>query len=99
MVAQSSQNQPKNQEPWRDKSGKALDCQDKLELLEQRLAEVRTMAGETLADGLLLGVEEAQLRQALRETTDRLPNPFASTAPTPAPKPEPAPDQKLESQE
>ena len=89
MGADSSQNQPKNQKVWRDGSGKAIDCQDKLRLLEQRLAEVRTMASETLADGLLLGVEETQLRQALRETTDSLANPFAAK---PEAKPEPEPE-------
>ena len=52
---------------WRDKQGAPLDCADKLRLLNASLAELRVLAQESYADGLLMGVAEPQLRAAFAE--------------------------------
>ncbi|MDA7982010.1 MAG: hypothetical protein MPK06_03875 [Alphaproteobacteria bacterium] len=61
---------------WRDPSGRVLDCEDKTKLLDERLAELETLAQDTFADGILIGVDEKQLRASLAQIMERLRNPW-----------------------
>ncbi|MGR4000419.1 MAG: hypothetical protein OD811_01300 [Alphaproteobacteria bacterium] len=63
-------------EVWRDSSGEALDCEDKILLLNARLEEIESLAQDTFADGLLMGVDEGQLRSAFTMLAGRLRNPW-----------------------
>jgi len=61
---------------WRQPDGQALSCRDKIKVLNENLEELRQMAQDALEDGLVMGADEAQLRQTLRGLVDSLTNPY-----------------------
>jgi uncharacterized protein (UPF0335 family) len=62
---------------WRSPSGEPLSCVEKIKVLEENLAELREMAQDALADAVLMGGDERQLRQVLHDLVDALENPYA----------------------
>lgn len=56
-----------NQTPlvWRQPDGTPVSCQEKLKVLEENLAEVRQVCQDAFEDALLIGCDEAQVRQVL----------------------------------
>ena len=61
---------------WRDSSGQLLDCEDKIALLNERLQEIESLAQDTFADGLLMGVDESQLRSVFARLVGHLRDPW-----------------------
>lgn len=61
---------------WRQPDGKAVSCTEKIKVLNENLAELLEMAQDALEDGLLMGCDEAQLREVLHGLVDRLENPY-----------------------
>ena len=61
---------------WRQPDGKPVSCTEKIKVLNENLAELREMAQDALEDGLLMGCDEAQLREVLHGLVDRLENPY-----------------------
>jgi hypothetical protein len=61
---------------WRQPDGEALSCRDKIKVLNENLEELRQMAQDALEDGLVMGADEGQLRQALHALVDSLANPY-----------------------
>ncbi len=57
---------------WRKPSGAPVSCVEKIKVLNENFAELRSLAQETLDDALLLGCSESQAREALREMLDGL---------------------------
>jgi hypothetical protein len=57
---------------WRQPDGSPVSCQEKLKVLAENLAEVRQVCQDAFDDALLMGCDEAQVRQVLRELVDRL---------------------------
>ena len=55
---------------WRPPDGQALN---------ENLEELRQMAQDALEDGLVMGADEAQLRQTLRALVESLTNPYRKT--------------------
>ena len=62
---------------WRSPEGEPLSCVEKIKVLEENLAELRQLAQDALEDAVLMGGDERQLRDALREIVDGLKNPYA----------------------
>jgi uncharacterized protein (DUF1778 family) len=46
-------------------------------VLNENLEEIREMAQDALEDAVLMGCDEAQLREVLRALVERLENPYA----------------------
>ena len=61
---------------WRNPEGEPLSCVEKIKVLEENLAELKQLAQDALEDAVLMGGDERQLREALREIVDGLKNPY-----------------------
>ena len=61
---------------WRQPDGKPVSCDEKVKVLNENLAEIRQMAQDALEDAVLMGCDEAQLREVLRGIVDSLDNPY-----------------------
>ncbi len=64
---------------WLDPAGKPVSCLDKIKVLNENLEEIRELAQEALEDAVLMGCDEAQFRQVLRDFVASLENPYAKT--------------------
>ncbi|WP_421708079.1 hypothetical protein [Algihabitans sp.] len=63
---------------WHDNQGKPLSCKEKIKVLNENLEEIRELAQDALEDGILMGAEEAQLRETLQHLLDSLQNPYGA---------------------
>lgn len=61
---------------WRQPDGAPLSCREKIKVLNENLEEIREMAQDALEDGILMGCDESQLRDVLRELVNSLDNPY-----------------------
>lgn len=66
---------------WRRPDGAALSCREKIKVLNENLEELRQMAQDALEDALVMGADEAQIRQTLEGLMRSLKNPYARRAP------------------
>ena len=62
---------------WRGPDGAPVSCVEKLKMLDENIEEIRGMCQDALEDAVLMGCDEAQVRQVLRELADTLDEPFA----------------------
>jgi hypothetical protein len=62
---------------WRQPNGEPVSCREKLVVLNENLEEIRELAQDALEDGVLMGCDEAQLRQVLGDLMASLVNPYA----------------------
>ena len=68
--------QPTTKRTWRAPDGTPVSCYEKLKVLEENLDEIREMAQEALEDAVLMGCDEAQAREVMRELIEQLEEPF-----------------------
>lgn len=61
---------------WRQPDGKPVSCIDKLKVLNENLEEIREMCQEALEDAVLIGCDEAQVREVLMNLVKDLETPF-----------------------
>ena len=61
---------------WRQSDGTPLSCVEKIKVLNENLAELRQMAQDALEDAILMGADEAQIRDVLRRLISSLENPY-----------------------
>jgi hypothetical protein len=61
---------------WRTPEGKAVSCLDKIKVLNENLEEIRALAQEALEDAVLMGCDEEQFRNALKELSQGIVNPY-----------------------
>lgn len=61
---------------WRQGDGTPLSCVDKIKVLNENLAELRQMAQDALEDAILMGADEAQIRDVLQRLISSLENPY-----------------------
>lgn len=61
---------------WRTPDGQPLSCLEKLKVMNQNIAEIRQICQDALEDAVLMGCDEAQVRQALHQIVDELSNPY-----------------------
>ncbi len=62
---------------WRGPDGAPVSCTEKLKMLDENIEEIRGMCQDALEDAVLMGCDEAQVRQVLRALVDTLGEPFA----------------------
>lgn len=63
---------------WRFADGSAIGCAEKRKVLDDNLAEIRQLCQDALEDALLMGCDEAQVRQAFAAVIRELRNPLRS---------------------
>lgn len=61
---------------WRQPDGQALSCRDKIKVMNENLQELRQIAQDALEDGLVMGADEAQIRETLHALVESLTNPY-----------------------
>jgi len=66
---------PKPPAVWPQVDGTPISCRDKLKVLAENHAELAQTMQDAFEDAMLMGVDEAALRQLLREMVDALQSP------------------------
>ena len=61
---------------WHTPEGEPVSCVEKIKVLNENLAELRELAQDALEDGVLMGCDEAQLREVLAGIVAGLVNPY-----------------------
>jgi hypothetical protein len=61
---------------WHTPEGEPVSCIEKIKVLNENLAELRDLAQDALEDGVLMGCDEAQLREVLAAIVSGLVNPY-----------------------
>lgn len=61
---------------WRDPAGNPLGCREKLRVLNENLEEIRELAQDALEDAVLMGCDEQQVRDTMRDLIAKLENPY-----------------------
>jgi hypothetical protein len=63
---------------WLQSDGQPLSCREKIKVLNENLEEIREMAQDALEDGILMGCDEAQLREVFQDLVQSLSNPYGN---------------------
>ncbi len=61
---------------WRQPDGNPVSCREKLKVLEENIEEISDMCREALEDAVLMGCDEAQVRDVLHGVVDAIGEPF-----------------------
>jgi len=62
---------------WVQPDGNPVSCEEKLKVLDENLAEIRQMCQDAYEDALLMGCDEAQVRDVFFGVIRGLHDPFA----------------------
>jgi hypothetical protein len=65
---------------WRSPKGEVVACVEKNKVLRENLDEIRQACQDALEDAVLMGCDEAQVREVLHGLIDGLRNPYAAEA-------------------
>ncbi|TVR83997.1 MAG: hypothetical protein EA405_02720 [Rhodospirillales bacterium] len=60
---------------WLGADGAPLSCEEKLRVLDENLAEIRQVCQDAFEDALLMGCDEARVRQVFATVIENLHNP------------------------
>jgi len=66
---------PKATTVWRQSDGKPVSCLEKIKVLNQNIQEIETLCADALEDGVLMGCDARQIKDALHELIEGLPIP------------------------
>jgi hypothetical protein len=61
---------------WRQTDGQPVSCRDKVEVLDENYEELRHVMQDAFEDALLMGVDEATMRQAIADLVAQLKTPL-----------------------
>jgi hypothetical protein len=61
---------------WSTPEGEPVSCVEKIKVLNENLAELRSLAQDALEDAVLMGCDEAQVREVLAQIVAGLVNPY-----------------------
>jgi len=61
---------------WLTPQGEKLSCIEKIKVLNENLEEIQALAQEALEDAVLMGGDEKQFRQVIRDIAQSLDNPY-----------------------
>jgi hypothetical protein len=64
---------------WKQADGRAVSCEEKIKVLNQNLEEIRQACQDAFEDALLMGCDEAQIRQVFARVVATLRNPYAKS--------------------
>ncbi|KIM00287.1 hypothetical protein CCC_03075 [Paramagnetospirillum magnetotacticum MS-1] len=67
---------PASHAKWRQPDGSPVACVEKLKVLEENLAEFRTLALELLEDAVLMGCDPELVRDVLKAEVEAVDTPF-----------------------
>jgi len=65
---------------WRTPDGEPVSCVEKIKVLNENLQEIHDLAQEALEDALLMGCDESQVREVMRQLVAALQNPYRKKA-------------------
>ena len=68
MAARTSREVP----VWRQPDGKPVSCLEKIKVLNENIQEIETLCADALEDGVLMGCDADQIKQALHALIDGL---------------------------
>jgi hypothetical protein len=68
---------PKAPPLWRQADGKPVSCLEKIKVLNQNVQEIETLCADALEDGVLMGCDVDQIKEALHALIDGLKPPGA----------------------
>ncbi|MGC0150962.1 hypothetical protein ACPRNU_00700 [Chromobacterium vaccinii] len=63
---------------WRDPDGNVVACVEKLKVMRENLEEIAQLAQDAFEDAVLMGCDEAQVRDFLSALMQSLENPYRS---------------------
>ena len=61
---------------WRTPEGEPVSCIDKIKVLNENLEEIRALAQDALEDAVLMGCDETQFRNVIKELSEIIDNPY-----------------------
>ncbi len=61
---------------WLTPEGEPVSCIDKIKVLNENLEEIRDLAQAALEDAVLMGCDEAQFREVIRNLSQAIVNPY-----------------------
>lgn len=61
---------------WRQPDGELVSCEEKLLVLHENLDEIRQECQDALEDAVLMGCDEAQVREVLEKLIRSIENPY-----------------------
>lgn len=61
---------------WKTPEGEPVSCVEKIKVLNENLAELQGLAQDALEDAVLMGCDEAQIREVLGGLISGLVNPY-----------------------
>ena len=61
---------------WRQPDGEPVSCEEKLVVLRENLDEIRQACRDALEDAVLMGCDEAQVRDVLEQLVRGIVNPY-----------------------
>ena len=65
---------------WRQPDGELVSCAEKLKVLNENLEEIRQYCQDAFEDAILMGCDEAQVREVLQSVVDAIENPYKGRA-------------------
>ena len=69
--------EPKAAPVWRQADGKPVSCLEKIKVLNENIQEIETLCADALEDGVLMGCDVDQIKEALHALIDGLKPPGA----------------------
>ncbi len=69
-------NSKSNWPKWLRDDGSIVACTEKIKVMNENFDEIKQIAQDALEDGLLMEVNESQMRTALHALVDALINPY-----------------------
>ena len=69
--------EPKGGPVWRQPDGKPVSCLEKIKVLNENIQEIETLCADALEDGVLMGCNADQIKEALHALIDGLAAPHA----------------------
>ncbi len=61
---------------WLTPEGEPVTCIDKIKVLNDNLEEIRDLAQAALEDAVLMGCDESQFREVIRNLAEAIVNPY-----------------------
>ena len=65
-----------NRIKWFDTNGKVISCNEKIKVMNQNIEEVCQLMQYLLEDGILMGIDECQIKSVLQQIVSQLENPY-----------------------
>lgn len=62
---------------WRQPDGRPISCEEKLKVLNENLEEIRQYCQDAFEDAVLMGCDEAQIRNIFESVVRSIQNPYA----------------------